>query len=728
MVQHRLGTRVVMAPPSISQHVPREPPCASGLARAGTIQPEAMMLDRSAPRPRSYRPGPGLTLILAGFALVLTALMVRAFGTSSGAASGSGPQLRAPHARAGSHSERTVRGSAGSLPALGTALTGMVRSAGGAPLAGATVCALPGTESCCSESDCTTSDASGRFTLQPGLNPAESLVASAPGYLARGLALARGALSEVTLSLERGGVAVSGRVVDALGGAVPGALVTLPAPGVDAPPLALADGEGRFVLSTNPGPAEVVAGAEGYFSARRRLLAPTAGVIVTLGPESEIAGRVSDATGQPVAGLRVVANSLSEDDGVTSASHSDAEGAFHIRQLAGGGLYELTASSEAWRSQVRRVSVEVGQVSEPVLLQVQSATSLLGTVLHSGEPCPGAWVSAYGPVESSAHASVSGAVRLNGLLPGTYRVSVRCHDALPLFESITVGHEAMRREWAMSDGLAVHGRVLNARGQPAPHVVVAVSPAREPFDGTATTCVSSADGEFTCRGLNPGEYSCAIADDGDARAEVVPVTLPELATREIVLHTSAQGSIRVALAAAGARPDNLRVFARGDSGMALPGVEQQGHFVFEALPLGHYEVYVELPSSGSRSAAVLDHDGQLLTLELGMPSLGSIEGRVVDSSGTPVADAWVRVDPVAALARPPLVADEPVLSNDHGEFRFVNLARGAYDVSARTSSAGSERHDVMVDAPPIVLQLGSPDAPSTVASSELSRPRSRESQ
>lgn len=355
------------------------------------------------------------------------------------------------------------------------------------------------------------------------------------------------------------------------------------------------------------GEVEVLAQAEAFSTGLRRVFAPARGVTLVLAPGAEIIGRVVDAEEQPVAGLNVRARGTHDHEELRLATKSDAAGEFRIAGVPGGGSYEVMATGPTFQSDARQVPVEIGRSSDPVLLRVQRATALTGRVQRSGEPCAGAHVSASGPSAAATRASASGVVRLDGLLPGSYRVAVYCSEALPLFESIELGDQPLHRDWAVLPGLSVQGTVLNAAGEPVPNASIGCRPLSDSSDKPSTTCGSSAGGAFTCSGLVPGDYLCAVNDRGDPDRELVHVALGRGSAVGVVLRTRPHASIAVSLVPP--RPDmgTFRVFARGPSGFPLQATLEHGRFMFNVLPFGFSEESETRERAGSLGGVVAGH-------------------------------------------------------------------------------------------------------------------------
>lgn len=254
-----------------------------------------------------------------------------------------------------------------------------------------------------------------------------------------------------------GGLALSGVVVDATGAPVPGAEVNFnftgdPPPNRDpywrAPSDVRTDAEGRFrVDGVLPGSWVLWAEAEGHAdSPQLDTTAGSSGIKLTLAQAFEIAGWVRTENGRPVAGVDVDAYRVfTKDDGSTGESYeedatTDEDGAFVIRELP-TGTYSLRIGSSRWFSgggdtdvvPTRKDGIEAG--TGGVLIQVDSGLSLEVRVRHAdGTPVLAGYAQATRQVGEADEDKTNlqrggpvldGKVRLTGLLPGKYQISVQ---------------------------------------------------------------------------------------------------------------------------------------------------------------------------------------------------------------------------------------------------------------------------------------------------------------
>jgi hypothetical protein len=268
----------------------------------------------------------------------------------------------------------------------------------------------------------------------------------------------------IEIVLESGGVAVSGTVSDASGGVVAGARVSARA-GVERALVAagVSSSDGRFTLTTPPGPIELAAEAVAYSSTLRAVHAPSEDVDLVLVLQSVISGRVlTEATETPLADVEVAAVERGGSMRPPYRVMSNADGRFELDGLA-AGTYELVATSAAWRGRPEVIGVGVGETLDTVELLATPATTLRVRLELDGGPCPAGAVEAIGPVGQRESIVADGAVELVGLVPGRYLVSYNCAppaatpsgpppETLGGEEFVEVGSQPLARTFQLSRG------------------------------------------------------------------------------------------------------------------------------------------------------------------------------------------------------------------------------------------------------------------------------------
>ena len=571
-------------------------------------------------------------------------------------------------------------------------IVGNVRNTNDNAVARATVCAAVEPASLAAP-QCTLSDASGRFSLVAASGDSGVfLVASAAGYVPRRQQLslpASGGEEPIVITLESGGVEVSGQIIDASGGAVPSATVSLRSQVDDLTLTVFSNTNGEFSASVAEGDLLVLVGADAYSGAARRVHAPARGITFVLAPGASIRGRVVAAhSEEPLAGVTVVATLPQDALELPYTAVTNADGEFAIDGLSGGAEYQTTVSSPAWHAESVSVRTEVGRASTSLLLRAVAATTLSGTVWRDRQPCAGARVSARGPALAVGYSGADGVAQLGGLAPGPYEVAVHCPGALPLQERLEIRAAPVHRDWRVESGAAVSGRVESERGAPLPDVMVSVQPAGDALERAPSNCRTDASGSFRCAGLVPGVYDCSVADVGGPERQVVRVTLGAGADARVVLRALASGTIHVSVSSAQRElARELKVFARGSDKFPYQARTTRDGFVFERMPLGTYQLYVDLPNpTGEDVEARLERDGERVDVQLVAPTALTIDGRAVEADGAPCVDAWVSASASDGTSRFGGGDDALVLSDDGGHFTLSELSPGSYDLLAKCGS------------------------------------------
>jgi hypothetical protein len=596
-------------------------------------------------------------------------------------------------------------------------IRGTVIGSPGGPIAGASVCALPADGACCAPEACALTDAQGTFKFAAGAPPPSALLAFAAGYTSlradfEVLVEAMREQGSVSLTLVPAeGSELAGRVLDAMGGAVAGARVTATGRPAHGTPLSSTESgaNGAFSLQVPGGPIELVARAPGYSIAATSVSAPRHDVTLVLAPAASISGRVVVGdSDRPAAGVLVTATYEDGAHAPALGSRSAEDGGFRLDGLS-AGRYQLDARSERFVSDSVTLPLGISQILEDVLVRVEPATLLQGHIRVGGEDCEDGGVLLTGQRVLFAATQPGGVVRLEGVPAGRYQVAIHCRHGERRSETLDVAGETVVRFWELAEGLSVRGTVQRSSGAPLPRARVHVRPAQDgsiqemPAAGSSVMheveCLTDEVGHFECADLAPGAYDCSVGGDWDSYSPTVRVTVSPGASPEIVLVTKPLATVRAIIpASATDTPVNLTAWLwRDDSNFAVRGVRIRDGFVFEHLPLGRYVLHAGPTPAENPPTVVLEHDGQIETLEVSVPPVEGVAGRVVDGRGLPVADAWVRARYARGSVRESVEAGEPALTNERGEFDLVGLLRGSYVLSA-TGEHG--------EASPVEVQSG----------------------
>ncbi len=580
------------------------------------------------------------------------------------------------------------------------------------------------------EPRCGPVDNEGRFRFGPLLAGRYGLSASArglqpahfPGEGDPPLAIVAGKTLTVDLILTGVGREVTGRVVDALGGPVAGAVVEAqrgwrgPADAVT-----LSRPDGTFELWMPEGALSVRASAEGYGAERRFVVAPSTGIELRLTPGATIQGQVLWAeTGTPGSHAQVSARDDSGRRGGRERTVlADADGAFSLDGLA-PGRYQLVAElPEGYGEGDAAVAVGLLENAGPVRIALRTAASLrIQLRFDDDAPCTDGGATVFrlpaGPFQRG-RSTPDGIVELTSLLPGEYRLRARCADGYGAddeedrFVTLAAG-ELASTTVRFERGTTVRGRMLRGDGSPITRAFVfLLHDERGQEDATRV----DGDGAFSFRGVQPGSYALEPRVSWRSPlAEAIAVQVPEGgAEQDIVIDESARVE---GVVESGGRS---LAFAEVTLAGAGPGVttvtDGDGRFFFDPVPFGTYVPRVRL---GGQSLEV-DSPQRLEVESTATQSLliatestdGQIRGRVVDASGAALADVLVNVENAAGGRRQPFRSgSRPVLTDGAGRFEIDELADDEYAVVAVRPTGGAGRVEGVRVGSEVTVTVASP--------------------
>jgi len=482
-------------------------------------------------------------------------------------------------------------------------ITGTVREKGAGPIAGADVCVFvgdPNTPSAMQRDPvCTKTGVDGHYAIADLPPVSVSVHASAPKYIPNqyerapdryGFELHAGQQrTGVDIELAPGGVEIRGVVKDVAGGVIEGALVKNEAWGWGSSRsrgsgIAKSDERGEFSLWVAPGDVSISANAEGYAPGSARGPVPGYTFSILMTPESVLAGIVVRASdGAPVPGVRV-------------ESGSDWSTSFGFGFGTGRGV---------------------------------------------------------------AFTDDDGRFRIDRLAPGRYKPSAQSDEGYGrVAQSVHLGLgqsvEDLRVE--LHPAATIRGRIVIAGSTPRACEDGSVSLSDKPAQRSAWDQASD-DGSVEMLAVLPGTYDVEVHCDGMLSAESYP---PIVVGSEPVAEQVWEVREGLAITGIVVGPDGVpvpevSVSAQPKSAAPRGQVSNawghrtgaDGRFRLAGLVAGVYAVHANV--DGADLVAPPDPTDVELTagrtpeVRIELATAGSVEGRVVDSDGKPIARANVHL-------------------------------------------------------------------------------------
>ena len=369
---------------------------------------------------------------------------------------------------------------------------------------------------------------------------------------------------------------------------------------------------------------------------------------------------------RPVADAIVHARAEHGDD--SGSARSDSQGRFRVTRLPPGRYRADASTNTGFGASRDSVRLGLGEVSPEVLVELHPAVLVTGRVdRDDAKPGSRGQVRLHDPLQDAwrdADVEPDGEVRVEGLLPGRYEVSVWCDDSVPAdrYPEVDVAAAPIHGlRWRVGAGRVVRGVVVTADGAPLADIVVTAESAGGDPRGARSWPSGKTDsaGRFRIPGVNPGRYLLQPwTTDHAGPSEPVEVTVVEPRDTDGVRIVMERGeTIEGTVVEAGGRPlGGVRVTA-DVRGWALedPCTGDDGAFALTGLLPGSYRVVafdewtpLRAPGTGDddrQGVDVVVARGQRARVRLVVERRdGHIRGRVLDAAGKPVTDAFLRAE------------------------------------------------------------------------------------
>lgn len=433
------------------------------------------------------------------------------------------------------------------------------------------------------------------------------------------------------------GKAVTGRVVDENGKAVPGAVVK-----ADHWTLARASEDGTFAIAHAPESAKLHASAGGRAGVSPML----ANATIRLAAARALTGTVTNAKGRALAGVPVMTSGSSA--GVWLGTITDAKGAYTFSPLAADQYTVGVNPPLSWQSAPVEIDLRRGDGKKNLV--VRDAPFVRGTVVdESKKAVEGAVVTLtpkdmpvlYGRFTQFPFTTSGSGGRFRLRLWDESGEQFRLMALKPGYAAGSAAIDQTRRvSITLPAGVEITGVVVDGEGKPQEGASVVAAEATQmlnamPLGGAVSSGTLSewtrtgADGRFAMQ-VNTGEYDFSAWKQGYAAADAGSVKVnAQTEPLRIALVRAAEIRGRVLKSDGSAPAGGVVVAMRaGQSGAGQATLGADGSFVFDSLAVGAYTLSVQ-SEDGSATKTVTAPARDVL---IELPALTPVRGRVTDKA------------------------------------------------------------------------------------------------
>lgn len=413
-----------------------------------------------------------------------------------------------------------------------------------------------------------------------------------------------------------------------------------------------------------------------------------AGSIVSKGPHSStpakpvvtndrgtlrLEGQVIDEEQRPVAGAQVF---LIQTESTTTTAE---DGTFSFENLA-PRRYRLLASKDEFYAPM--ASVRLSDASEPVILRMRRGATFIVHVTSESGPVAGARLTMDSSVKAVSGAD--GVARIGGVGPHFHYVEVSADGFAPDAISIILGDDpggTIEQSIVLRHGAALSGSVVGPDGKLVPNASVDIEQLGSPEDRWHGRAKANASGEWKFDVLSAGKYSLRASSDVYGPSRPVVVELDGSSPKSgVALRAEYDAQLVGSVVGVDGKPvaDCVIYAETPTQNHYSERTDASGHFALLGILAGDYDVFCVKDRLSSPPVRVSIANDERVEIRLVVDE-GSIAGVVLDSTGTPVAEANVSAMPTDGFSIGGFGDDT---TDSHGRFDLGGLPPGEYLVSA----------------------------------------------
>jgi len=503
--------------------------------------------------------------------------------------------------------------------------------------------------------------------------------------------VARPRPDQLVLDLEGCRSRLSGSIVDASGGGIAKARLTVAGLGGTEATTA-----GEYSLCVPLGDSVVRIVADGYGALELPIhLVGQLHRDFELVPEAVLTGVVVDEAGKTIADARVIAVPQAVEQPHflgKGATFTDADGRFRLENLA-PGRFMLAASAEGLGTSAPRPAVAAPGTAAEITLVVSTRARVAGRVVMKGNAVEGARISVVraGLLARASYSQADGSFVLEGVPLGTVKLDAGDYEIVKPRELVVGAATLENVEIEVSELATLRGKV-SRQGPPAADAPVAT------FTGpNGLQARTDEAGNYELRGIRGTSVTAYAQTFGDAPSfapvETVKLAAGGVTTHDFELSGAAMVSGTVVDEAGNPVPNVYVRMIDGNGDLGESMTDATGAFLCTSMLGGGPYRPAVFPTPGSRTAFppaspaayapinLVNGDAFVKNVTIAIKNNRlAISGRVVDAGGQPVADVHVEAIGRGFGGNPAMLPS--VRADVSGAFTPGDLPPGGYALPA----------------------------------------------
>ena len=310
----------------------------------------------------------------------------------------------------------------------------------------------------------------------------------------------------------------------------------------------------------------------------------------TLAKGATVSGTVR-TNGTPVAGASI---SLTDANGNTVGTTSDANGNYSFTGLSAGSYTEEAISSSSARTQTSLTVTGGATMAAPAVALLPGDTLAITVNKSSGNPLANAAVALTqnGNPVTTLTTNAQGMATFTNLADGAYQLAVSATGLAQQNDSVILANGAtLARIYNLAVGNQIKGTVTNGSGQPMPYTLVNLNGADSNGNQIFAQTTTLSDGTYDLTSIPAGTYAITIGSGSgiDGQKSTVTGSASTNTLNFQVAGGGIQGTLTMAdgtTPAAGALVDlvqNGQIIAEGQT-------DNSGHYMFQGLAAGTFHL------------------------------------------------------------------------------------------------------------------------------------------